>query len=70
MNKDKFIEWLKTIQNHYFDLSILMFNQSEEDDNYVEAELEAKKGYGHQHRGKTKFIDLILLKIQKGDFND
>jgi hypothetical protein len=50
----KYLEWAK---NHYSSLAELM-------------DKEKKEKYRIQHEGKVKFINLLLLKIEVGDFDD
>jgi len=57
MNEGKFVQYLKFARDHYISLGNLMENQKEE-------------RYANEHRGKIKFINLLLLKIEEGDFDE
>ena len=56
MNKNKLKDYLEFASKHYLSLKDLMRKQE-------------KELYEHEHKGKVKFIELLLLKIAHGDFN-
>jgi hypothetical protein len=54
---ERFKEYLLWARSHYDSLYELMT-------------IHGKEKYANEHNGKTKFIDLLLLKIKNGDFRN
>lgn len=56
MNQEKLIKYLDFARTHYKNLALQMKLQNQET-------------YRQQHLGKAKFIDLLIIEINQGEFD-